>query len=170
MGRERARRPCQLGAGNVSASVGSNVHDDVAPQAFPPRRPGVPATSSSAIGELHVERGRRRRRPASCQSDHQWTIDCWWIVTTMLLGSTSNGVRLRFQSLVDQRRRIDRDDGPHLPRRMGEGLFGTHAPQLGTAKIRGRAPTRSGLITARLQALPTKRGGSAPFSVGADAR
>ena len=48
-----------------------------------------------------------------------------------------------FQPLVDQGRRVDRDDGPHLPRRMRQGLLGAHATQL-IARAATEGATRRG--------------------------
>ena len=47
-----------------------------------------------------------------------------------------------FQSLVDERRRINRDDGTHLPRRVCERLLCAYTPQLFARSTTERTPRR----------------------------
>ena len=49
----------------------------------------------------------------------------------------------QFEALVDQGRRIDRDDRTHLPRRVRERLLRPHSPQLIARATAERAARRS---------------------------
>ena len=126
----------------------------------PLRAPGPASPGASAIGSRMSGGLAWAIVEPSTNSTIEWITDCGWTTTSIASYGTSNSscASITSSALVDHGGRVDRDDRPHVPGRVGERLLRGDLGQLGPRPAAERAAARGEDQPAHLgRACPPRR-------------